>query len=260
MDRTALQSALRQMHRHFTDRRVLGSMAAVAVILGFAGPFGTFDMLPLTTRLLYWAGIVLATYGVGYAVSEVVLSLLRPLLGNTAVRVIVLGLCSGLPITVAVLAINVGAFGTFGWRMIDALTLLLNCTVIAIGVNTIAEIAGSVARSGDEAESEAALPAVLLRIPLPQRGQLLALSVADHYVEVITDRGKTLVLMRLGDAIRETAPVKGLQIHRSHWVARDAVKRGVRSAGKAEIELVNGTRLPVSRGYLPAAKAVGLLK
>ena len=60
-------------------------------------------------------------------------------------------------------------------------------------------------------------------MPLPQRGGLLALSVEDHYVDIVTDKGKTLVLMRLADAMKETGSVAGLQIHRSHWVARGAV-------------------------------------
>ena len=47
----------------------------------------------------------------------------------------------------------------------------------------------------------------------------------QNYVEVWTERGTHLVLMRLSDAIRETAGENGLQIHRSHWVALGAVKR-----------------------------------
>ena len=82
--------------------------------------------------------------------------------------------------------------------------------------------------------------------------------VEDHYVDIVTDKGKTLVLMRLADAIRETAPIAGLQIHRSHWVARDAVVKVHRSDGKLILELSNGLKLPVSRGYLPAAKEAGL--
>lgn len=82
--------------------------------------------------------------------------------------------------------------------------------------------------------------------------------VDDHYVEVLTERGKTLVLLRLSDAIRETVGVPGVQIHRSHWVALAAVSRVVRSDGKVFAELPNGLRLPVSRGYADAAKAAGI--
>ena len=105
----------------------------------------------------------------------------------------------------------------------------------------------------------AATPPVLERVPLPQRGRLLALTVEDHYVDIVTDRGKTLVLMRLADAIREAAPVPGLQIHRSHWVALDAVRRTERSDGKTTVELSNGLRLPISRGYMAMARDAGLV-
>ena len=102
-------------------------------------------------------------------------------------------------------------------------------------------------------------PPILERVPLPQRGRLLALSVEDHYVDIVTDRGKTLVLMRLADAMREAAGVPGLQVHRSHWVARDAVVRTHRSDGRLLLELSNGMRLPVSRGYLPQVREAGLI-
>lgn len=83
--------------------------------------------------------------------------------------------------------------------------------------------------------------------------------MADHYVDVTTDQGHALVLTRLSDAMRETAPIQGLQVHRSHWVALDAVRRTTRQAGKPMLELENGTLVPVSRSFLPAARAAGLL-
>ena len=62
----------------------------------------------------------------------------------------------------------------------------------------------------------------------------------------------------LADAIRESSGVPGLQIHRSHWVAIAAVVGAHRSDGKVLLELSNGLRLPVSRGYLPAVEEAGL--
>jgi DNA-binding LytR/AlgR family response regulator len=103
------------------------------------------------------------------------------------------------------------------------------------------------------------LPPILERVSLPQRGRLIALIVEDHYVDIVTDKGRTLVLMRLADAIREAAPVPGLQVHRSHWVALAAVAKTLRSEGKVLLELSNGMKLPVSRGYLPAARDAGLV-
>lgn len=103
-----------------------------------------------------------------------------------------------------------------------------------------------------------AAPALLERLPLPQRGPLLSLSVADHYVEVTTEKGRSLLLIRLSDAIREAHPTVGLQIHRSHWVALDAVARTIRVDGKLLVELKDGRRLPISRSYADPARAAGL--
>ena len=102
-------------------------------------------------------------------------------------------------------------------------------------------------------------PALLDRLPFDKRGPLLALSVSDHYVEVRTSKGHELLLMRLSDAIRETAPEPGLQIHRSHWVAKSAVQSARRDGARAFLTLIDGTEVPASRTYLPALKEAGLL-
>jgi DNA-binding LytR/AlgR family response regulator len=97
------------------------------------------------------------------------------------------------------------------------------------------------------------------RLPAPVRGPLISLSVTDHYVHVTTARGTHMLLMRLSDAIAETEPTEGLQIHRSHWVAQDAIQSVQRGTRKSEVILISGSRLPVSRTYLPQLKEAGFL-
>jgi DNA-binding LytR/AlgR family response regulator len=254
-----LQLALREMRTHFTDPRVLASIAVIAGILGFSGPFGTFEYLPTGPRIAYWAVVVVATYAIGFFVGTTAGRLLRKRLRQPAARIVVLGLLIGPPITLSVVVINGLTFGFGGFQPIDWLTLLINCTVIAMGVNAISEIVQVSVRPAVPEAPAPRSPSILERVPLPQRGRLLALSVADHYVEVKTDRGKTLVLIRLSDAIRETEGVAGVQIHRSHWVALDAVTRVLRGSGKVSVGLSNGEMLPVSRGYLAAAREAGLV-
>ena len=102
-------------------------------------------------------------------------------------------------------------------------------------------------------------PRLLTRLPLAKRGPLLSLSVQDHYVEVVTTRGRELLLMRLSDAIAETEGCAGLQVHRSHWVALDQVQAAHRDGARAVLTLSDGREIPVSRTYVPAAKEAGLL-
>lgn len=258
MDDTPLQVALRELQRTFASPRALIAMAAIVLVLGLSGPFDTFTNLSLAPRLIYWLAIVVLTYGFGRMVAAMAGALLRPLLPNPAVRLVVEGLVCGVPVTAIVLGVNAVAFGDTG---LHPLVLWGYCTLISVAVLLVV---GLIVRAPQEGAGKPAPdapmpPAILARVPHPQRGRLLALSVEDHYVEVLTDKGRALLLMRLGDAIRETTPVAGVQIHRSHWVALDAVKRVVRREGRVAVELADGRRLPVSRGYLPAARAAGLV-
>ena len=100
----------------------------------------------------------------------------------------------------------------------------------------------------------AVVPPLLERLPLARRGRLLHLQMRDHYVEIHTDRGSDLVLMRFGDALRELGATEGMQVHRSHWIARAAVSRIVRRAGRTVVVLENGSEVPVSRRYVPALR------
>lgn len=95
-----------------------------------------------------------------------------------------------------------------------------------------------------------ALSRLALRLPPEARGRILCLEMEDHYVRVHTDRGSTLVLMRLSDAINEAQPVPGRQVHRSWWVSDEAVEGFERNGRTGAIRLVNGARAPVSQRYL----------
>ena len=92
-----------------------------------------------------------------------------------------------------------------------------------------------------------------------RQAAIFALSSEDHYLRVHTSAGEALVLMRLYDAIRELDGIEGSQIHRSWWVARDAVADIARGDGKVDLVLKSGLRAPVSRRYQKALKTDGWL-
>lgn len=104
-----------------------------------------------------------------------------------------------------------------------------------------------------------AKPTFMARVPAELGEKLLALSAEEHYLRVTTDRGSTHVLYRMSDAVRELAGWPGLQVHRSHWVARDAVVRAERHNGQVSLVLRNGVKIPVSRSFRKKAEESGLL-
>jgi len=253
-----LQLTLREMQRHLTEPRVLGILAVVAVLLGLAGPFGTFETLALLPRLAYWVATVVFTYAAGYGLSLLADNAWgrgRPLWQ----RFIIMVIPAGLGATLIVSVLNVIAFGTVNYDWTDALVLAGQCFAVAMGVVVVLLMTNRHDFPSGPREAAPTTPAILDRVPLPQRGALLALVVEDHYVDIVTEKGKALVLMRLADAIRETAPVAGIRIHRSHWIATNAVVKAHRSDGKLMVELSNGMRLPVSRSAIAAVKAAGLV-
>ncbi|SDW20623.1 LytTr DNA-binding domain-containing protein [Albimonas donghaensis] len=100
-------------------------------------------------------------------------------------------------------------------------------------------------------------PPLLRRLPADKRGALLRLTMNDHYVSVATDGGEEMLLMRLGDAMDEAWPEEGLRVHRSHWVARRAVREVRRDGDRAALTLVNGEEIPVSRARLRDLREAG---
>ncbi|GHA21255.1 LytTr DNA-binding domain protein [Devosia pacifica] len=257
MNDTPWQLTVRELHAEARNPRVWAVMAIACLLIGAIGPFDTFT-LPLPMRVGYWSMIVVSTYALATAVATYVTIRLEPLLPTTLAYALA-GAIAGLPVAFLVMAINAVMFEH---TAIDPVLLLVYCPLVALCISVLSSFlphATAPRPTTGQPQAVAQDPPILVRLPLQQRGRLLALSVSDHYVDVITDRGHALVLMRLSDAIGETRGVEGLQVHRSHWVAVAAVKRARRSSGRQILELEDGREIPVSRTYLQAARAKGLL-
>jgi DNA-binding LytR/AlgR family response regulator len=87
---------------------------------------------------------------------------------------------------------------------------------------------------------------LLDRLPLAIGRQLVSISADLHYLQVVTRRGRATVLGSLAEVESELGQ-RGLRIHRSHWVALDAIRRLHRNAQGWRCELQDGRSLPVSR-------------
>lgn len=253
---TPLHSALRQLRTSYTDRRALATMGLVGVVLGLVGPFNTFALLNEGLRILYWLTVVFLTFGAGLFGGNLLSGWLVPSRRPLWLHVPVMALGASVPVAITVQLINLAFFADpmfQGWR---SLALLFYCFVIALGLGAVLDgiIAPLLAPRPDPvAQSRAAL--ILERLPHHLRAPLTHMSMADHYVEIFTTKGSAMVLLRLADAIRETEGIAGMQVHRSHWVARDAVAALVRDNGKPVLVLKSGARLPVSRSFLAPVKA-----
>lgn len=258
MRNSVLHSALRQVRDQIRGPTTLAVLTSVALILALSGPFGTILSLSLPGRLAYWGAVVPLTFIAGALGSALVAGLMagRPLWQ----RLPMISLASALLVWILLMALHSVLDFSFA-RLANAATelplLFLMCFLIEGTREVIEHQRGSQAPP-TEAPPPPPPPRLLERLPEDLRGDLICLSVKDHYVSVSTSLGMHDLLMRLSDAIAEVEPVEGMQVHRSHWVATGQVTGGRRTADQAVLQMSNGAQIPVSRANLKAVEAAGL--
>lgn len=253
-----LHLALRKVHASFRTPAVWTGMIAAGMILGIAGPFGTAEVMHFVPRVVYWLVLTICSFGLGSLVGTTVGETLKQAGVSLWLSVVLAGMAVGIDVTILVMALNWLVFGLSPFDMTYALILAGNVIAVSVVV-TVATVLFSDQTHKDTSMNAAHYPKLLDRFPFDKRGGLISITVQDHYVEITTNTGTELVVMRLVDAIAETAPTAGLQVHRSHWVALDAVHSVRRDGAKAIIALNDGRDIPASRTYMPALKEVGLL-
>ncbi|HEX2817730.1 MAG TPA: LytTR family DNA-binding domain-containing protein [Phenylobacterium sp.] len=216
---------------------------AAAIFLAFGGAFGSASAT-LPVRLAYWVGLMIVGWVWGGFVSRTFFR--RP--GRSQrlwLRIILSAIAVSIPYSIVVALVGIYAMGSH-YDLVDIPDLVLKVTAISavmIAINVLAE-RQSVTSAGTQ-------PAKFLeRLPLKLRGgEVWAVEAEDHYLRLHTSKGQDLILMRLSDAIDELEGIEGAQVHRSWWVARDAITEAVRGDGRATLTLKDGAEVPVSRTY-----------
>ena len=99
------------------------------------------------------------------------------------------------------------------------------------------------------------LGALLKLLPDRLGTDLIYIKSEDHYLEVHTTIGSSLVKMRFSAAVAELGE-RGIQVHRSYWVATSHVTRSVRSGKRTLLRLTGDHKVPVSVTHLPAVRAI----
>ncbi|NRB04372.1 MAG: LytTR family transcriptional regulator [Rhodobacteraceae bacterium] len=113
----------------------------------------------------------------------------------------------------------------------------------------------------DVVESDGQMQSDLVKmLPESVQAPLVRLEAQDHYVMVVTEEGHATVLLRLSDAIKLTDGEDGHRVHRSHWVANNAVAHAARKDKRDFLILNDGSSIPVSRTYKGDLQQAGLLK
>lgn len=225
-------------------------------LLGVGGAFGTgeFDILKRTgfwiVGLLFGSAIALLANNI---LERIAVLEERPIAYHILLLILI---CPAIDIViVGLISIIFGA--NFDWHNI--ISRLPVVFIISVFMTVIHWVISQIPMQSHGLVGETATKAdVLLYERLPfkfKKAKILAINAEDHYLRIHTDVGDTMILMRLYDAIKELEGIEGSQIHRSWWVAKDAIQEIVRGDGRVNFRLSNGELAPISRSFQNALKA-----
>jgi hypothetical protein len=234
--------------REFAIGAVAGS------VLALLGPVGTFDA-DLSKRLLFWIPLLtLGALGGGLLARQT--SRHKGPRESHWRRLTILTLAIGLPM------------GIVGWglaRLLFTPQLQYSVSVFLAPALLISAVMTALLTHLNSPDPETKAkpgtnPKLLARLPAHQRtADILAVSSEDHYLRVFTDAGESLILLRLSDAIAELDGIEGAQVHRSWWVARNAIGSAERHGRNWQFSLNSGLIVPVSRVNVRVLREAGWL-
>lgn len=256
--RSAFASSITQIHLTLW---VIGSAIAAE-----AGAFGTYGIGNISKRFLYWFLVFsISTLLAGffrYWIKRLI-GVQRPILSDLIVVLFMVAVFSPILFVLT----NLFRFGTVSSGsnfMVYFQSVTAICAAICVtrrilpGLEEIS-YRKSAEQTSDKSKPPVEEPRLARRLPSDFEGPILRLAVRDHFVDVVTIKSTHTIRLRFLDAINEMDNVEGYCTHRSHWVARGAVIRAERDAGRVFLRMVNQDLVPVSRKYKPELEAVGIV-
>lgn len=249
--------------------RVMGWATLAGLEFGLIGPFGSYAS-NVFTRIGYWT----ALFWIGSL-----------LLWPCVVAALRFGPRRGFPPLFAAAAVllaaciplaALGAAGTYlfwpvrasGMRLLEwyELTILVALPATA-GLVWLelgkGDIRHRLPADGREAPSRLAAPSIQpgngSALPDYLLESALCLQMEDHHVRVHVQGRSYLHFGVMRDVVGALDEGRGLQVHRSWWVARDSVRDWQKDGRSIVLVLANGLRVPVARNRVAILREKGWL-
>lgn len=236
----------------------LAMLMAIGALMGFLGPFASEHVPPLR-RYVYWMICMVGGGLIGVLLDTLVARRVaatwpRVLLVSVLMTPLVSLLVQTTEVAMMANRYDLGTYWRLQWQVLP----------ISLAVMAVRALAWRRPPARVETRTVVAPPlpeaeaAFRRRLSARRRAaRLIAVEAHDHYLKVHTDAGEELITLRFADALEELARAHGWRVHRSWWVAAEAIE-GVRwRRGAGEARLTGGLEVPVSRTYAPILKEAG---
>lgn len=236
----------------------LAVLAAIGLLMGFLGPFGS-EHAPVVIAYAYWMVCIVGGGLIGIAADEA----LNRRIPGVWLRTLIVSVVMTPVVTLLVLTTQHWMIGgDFNWR--GYRWLLWQVFPILLAVMAVRALVWRRPPTRVETRTVVAAPlpeaeaAFRRRLSAKRRtARLIAVEAHDHYLKVHTDAGEELITLRFADALDDLALAHGWRVHRSWWVSADAVEAVRWRKGAGEIQLPGGLTAPVSRSHASVLKEAG---
>lgn len=254
-----MSAQIKKLKQAFQAPSLYVAWALTSWLVAYAGPFGTYDQFGFGFRLVFWAAVVGFSIAAGTAIRvwvqyrDETQGYWRPVLIASFLVAVMLAV----PLTL------LGHFLTDrqGAHVPPLHELSVIIFVIAVSVSASRHLLDEPENlpypvpMADPEDAAPDMPRLLERISPEMRGSVYRVSVDDHYVRLVTEAGESQLLMRFSDALKELDGADGMQVHRSHWVAREAVTGHRLEKSRLFLALADGVEVPVSRSFRKPVEA-----
>lgn len=249
--------------------RVLTWATIAGIEFGLIGPFGSYAS-HLLTRIaywtaLFWTGSLLIWPSVVFAL---MLGSRRGLPPLVSIAALVLLACIPLSVLGAVetylcwpvRAASITTLEWYGFTVIVALPATAALMWLELGKTSFFRsiLAGHLG-SFEPNENPPARPSTPSTLPDHILATAICLQMEDHHVRVHMQARSYLYFALMRDVVGAMEARRGLQVHRSWWVASDAVQRWEQDGRAVFLILTNGLRVPVARNRVATLRAQGWL-
>ena len=243
--------------------------------LGVIGPFGTYELLPLHMRVLYWVTI----FSINWLIADALIRRAARVLDHHQVGGGLLSTLAGAllaaPPATGLVALANAIFG-IGWpenipRLAGQVSFLL--IVVSIAVSSWRRTLGRGLSGGHDgatqrtvekvppldgktAMTESGVERFMSRLNDSSGSYPICLQMQDHYLIAYREASSEMILCRMDDAARELESI-GCRVHRSWWAAAHAIESIERDGDRVWLRLTNDLHVPVGRSFRQDLKDAG---
>jgi len=248
---------MRALLNEATLRRVVRISAVALIVLTVLGPFGTYEAFSAAGRVAYFS-VLLIFCGLIFEIT------VPSCLSNHRMarriprwgRFIIGVLTGSFFATWVVFVVEYVARGPLNPANLPWVFICVATIGFIMSFVSFMPPFAAIATAPNTMDIDFDRIAFFSNYPHLKGSRLRWITMEDHYARVVLDTSEVTLHITMRELEKQLEDYPGLRIHRSHWVAIDAIRNINRNGRTTEIDVGGCTRLPLGGNYRKRAERV----